>query len=193
MRVITFLGLIFLFTACSTLNRNIRDETIQDTTPVNNRLLRENIQKAIEDEDTRTPINISLEISGGLPSEAYHFSLRVNGAGQVVYSYEDQLSNIEERTGTANVEPDQVQALLVKILASGLLDTDGQVEPVLPETVVGRLVISDGVSKYETQFAADPEQAETQGKAMQPALHDVVEALYDLGAEVIGVQSVRPS
>jgi len=81
-------------------------------------------------------------------------------------------------------------------------DSAGQETPVvklpqeqplfLPDTLVGILEVSDGTSLRRFYFAADPEQAKTQGKISPPELLQAVDAIYAAGAKLTGNRRVKP-
>ena len=62
----------------------------------------------------------------------------------------------------------------------------------LPDTVVGILEISDGTGLRRFYFAADPEQAKTQGKIPPSELLQVVNTIYAMGARLTGSRQVKP-
>jgi hypothetical protein len=153
--------------------------------------LRQSLQNAIENQAARDSITVELRISGGAPSEAYHFLLRISNGGTVHYQYRDRLRGIAERIGTAELPAEEMAELLKQIYASGLIDAMGPVARLVPDTTVGMLEITDGRSHFRTWFAADAEQAEAQGVIPSPELMTVIEALYAIGREVVGVESVK--
>ena len=153
--------------------------------------LRESLQNAIDNQAARDRITVELRISGGAPSEAYHLLLRISNGGTVHYQYRDRLRGIAERIGTAELPSEELAELLKQIHASGLIDAAGSVARLVPDTTVGMLEITDGQSHFRTWFAADAEQAKAQGVIPSPELITVVEALYAIGREVVGVESVK--
>ena len=62
----------------------------------------------------------------------------------------------------------------------------------LPDTLVGILEVSDGTNLRRLYFAADPEQAKTQGKKPPPELVQAVDAIYAIGAKLTGKRRVKP-
>jgi hypothetical protein len=138
-------------------------------------------------------LEISLVVAGGAPSQRYRFAFRGSGAGDVECDLECQPS---KRRGTSKprAKPDQAQfADLVRaILASGLLEVPQQQPRFLPDTVVGRLEISDGSSRQRWYFAADPDQASVQELQTPPAVAKAADALYAAGGRLMGMRSVKP-
>lgn len=154
--------------------------------------LGEHLQRALQDEEARDKITITLNVGGGAPSERYELSLTVSGSGRVQYEYLDELRNQPRRSGTGEIGDDRVRALLATILESGLLGEASSAGQFPPGTTVGTLEIVAAGEQFRTRFAADPGQTGTEEAAMTPEVEQVVEELYRLGAEVIGVERVRP-
>lgn len=154
--------------------------------------LGEHLQRALQDEEARDEVTITLNVSGGAPSERYELSLTVSGSGQVRYEYLDELRNQPRRSGTGEIGDARVQTLLATILEGGLLGTAGSAGQFPPGTTVGTLEIAAGGEQFRKRFAADPGQTGAEEAPMTPEAEQVVEELYRLGAEVIGVERIRP-
>jgi hypothetical protein len=132
-------------------------------------------------------------VSGGNPAEAYFLDLRVSGDGHVTYEYFDKLISDDEYQGETNLQDKEVVVLLKKILENKVLELPETEPQFAPGTTVGKLEITDGTSQFRIYFAADEEQAASQGKVPPQELTKFVESLYKLGSDlVIGVESVKP-
>lgn len=161
-------------------------ETMSDNT------LSENLQKAIEDESVRERITISLQVNGGLASERYQLFLEASGRGSVEYEYRSQLLDDTLRSGTADISDEAFVALLKQVRVSGVLGLSQEDPRFVPDTVIGILEISDGENSFRATFAADPEQAEEQGRTPPPEVTEAADAMYALGARVMDLESVKP-
>ena len=162
-------------------------------TPTAEPSIQESLAKAIAAKgDEKKDISVSLKIAGGLPSEAYHLEFRASGEA-VQCEFECEMSG---RKGTSTqaktLKSGEVTTLLKNVLESGLLSIPQELPKFLPDTLVGILEISDGVSVYRTYFAADPEQAKTQNKPLRPELEKAVNEIYRMAAKATGVRSVKP-
>ena len=62
----------------------------------------------------------------------------------------------------------------------------------LPDTLVGKLEISDGNSRQRWYFAADPDQASVQQMQTPPAVAKAADAIYAAGGRLMGMRSVKP-
>jgi hypothetical protein len=119
--------------------------------------------------------------------------LHISGDGHVTYTYFDKLISDEEYRGEADLQDDEVVALLEMVLESGILELPESEPQFAPGTTVGKLDLADGTSQFQLYFAADAEQAASQGKVPPRELMEFVEALYTLGSDlIIGVESVKP-
>jgi hypothetical protein len=138
-------------------------------------------------------LEISLIVAGGAPSQRYRFAFRGAGAGDAESDLECQPS---KRRGTskqtAKPDPAQFADLVRAILASGLLEVPQQQPRFLPDTVVGKLEISDGSSRRRWYFAADPDQASVQQLQTPPAVAKAADAIYAAGGRLMGKRSVKP-
>lgn len=161
-----------------------------DTTPET--MLSENVKRAIDNEALRSRITVSLRISGAPPSEGYYFFLEISGQGAVEYEFQSHQPEAISRSGSATISNEAVVKLLKRIHTSGVLELPQETPRFIPDTLVGMLEISDGDRAFRMRFAADPEQAETQGQVPPPALMETTEALYALGTRVMDVDSVKP-
>ena len=160
---------------------------------VNSDPLRESIRKVAEHEGVNNnDVLLSLQVSGGSPDEAYIFSLTATGQGIVTYEYSDKMRGVETQTGQVTLEDEELANLFKSIVTSGVLDIVQSPASFIPDTTVGRLEISNGSETYTTYFAAEMDQAEAQDLIPPPELIEVVEAIYRLGADIIGMQTIKP-
>jgi len=138
-------------------------------------------------------LSVSLKIAGGLPSEAYHLDFRASGEGEVKCEMGCEMSGRKGKSAHPKaIKGGEFTTLLRNVLDSGLLSTPPELPRFLPDTLVGILEISDGVSVYRTYFAADPEQAKMQNKNQSPELEKTVNEIYRMAAKATGLRSVKP-
>lgn len=138
-------------------------------------------------------LRVSLRINGGLPSQKFRLDFQAAGDGTVSCEVDCQLSGRHGKTEEkVRLEAQELRGLLETIVESGVLDLPEEQPAFLPDTVVGILEISDGSSTRRFYFAADPDQAEVQGKVPPPELQRTLEAIYGLGAKLTGLRSVKP-
>ena len=129
---------------------------------------RETLLKAVQEPRVAEEVTVALKISGGLPSQAYRFEFRASGKGEVHCEMRSELTSRQAKAQVQQLESKQFTALLRNLLASGVLEVPQEPPRFLPDTLVGRLEISDGKSVHRIYFAADPDQASVQDKVPRP-------------------------
>ncbi len=154
--------------------------------------LRANLKEALTDEVVRKRLSVTLHIAGGLRQQAYQFDFAASGKGRVRCDLRCNLTKRTGRAGRRTISNSEFTELLKRIQKSKVLSLAAATPEFLPDTVVGRLEISDGEVTHRWYFAADEEQAKTQGKLPPKALRDAIDAIYGIGALLLKKSSVRP-
>ena len=140
-----------------------------------------------QDETSRRSLSVKMTVRGGLPSQKYSFEFAASGDGAAICRFEDQLRKRKRRWKwqlTALSDKEFVAAS--EEAPAGSQASHRAVPSFLPDTLVGILEISDGSVVRRIYFAADPEQAKTQGKVPPREVLQAVEAVYAAGASAIG-------
>ena len=153
---------------------------------------RETLLKAVQEPRAAEDITVALKISGGLPSQAYRFEFRASGKGDVHCEMASELTSRQAKARAQKLESNQFAALLKNLLASGVLEVPQEPPRFLPDTLVGRLEISDGKSVHRIYFAADPDQASVQDKVPRPEVKKAVDLIYSLARKVTGARAIKP-
>lgn len=152
--------------------------------------LSRNLSLAIKDEGIRRKFTVKLKVRGGIPSQGYSFDFSAAGDGTAECRFECSLSGRKGESEKTNIATKDFAALLRKFERVVALPQEQAL--FWPDTVVGILEISDGTSVRRFYFAADPEQAKTQGKIPPSELLQVVNAIYAMGARLTGSRQVKP-
>jgi hypothetical protein len=154
--------------------------------------LKERVSRGIDDETGRRSLQVKLKVRGGLPSQKYAFDFAAGGDGAATCQVEDQLRKRAGASGTkrSTLSDKEFVSLLKKVQPA----LDSPVEPpsFLPDTVIGILEISDGSATRRIYFAADPEQARTQGKVPPREVLEAADAVYAAGASLLGTRNIKP-
>lgn len=152
--------------------------------------LRENLALALRDEAARRSFRIRMTVGGALPAQSYSLHFSMTGTGETQCRFECRLTKRRGAAEKANLPAKEVLALLKSI--QGALELPHEQPRFLPDTLVGILEISDGANVRRFYFAADPEQAKTQGKLAPDALARAANAIYATVAKLVGQRSVKP-
>jgi hypothetical protein len=152
--------------------------------------LADNLKLAVKDEGVRRSVRVTLKIHGGVRGQNYSFEFSAAGDGAAQCRFECGLSGRKGESEKASLPDKDFAGLLGKLQKTVQLPHE---QPTfLPDTVVGVLEVSDGANVRKFYFAADPEQAKTQGKPPAPELLAAVNAIYAVGAQLTGSRSVKP-
>lgn len=149
------------------------------------------IHQSLKDDELRKKTKISLNVSGGLPSQRYQYRFEATGDGSGESYLECMLKNrkIDKKF---SMKLDRYDALLKKIYQSGVLEMPQEQPQFLPDTIVGCLEVKIVEFSFRTYFAADEDQAKVQNKISTPQLKRAVEAIYKEGALILKKRSVKP-
>jgi hypothetical protein len=155
-------------------------------------LLAERVARAIDDEESRRSLSVKMTVRGGLPSQRYTFEFAAAGDGTASCRVDDQMRkrSSDSRTAQSTLGNREFVNLLKRLRP--VLERPIEPPRFLPDTVVGILEVSDGTAVRRIYFAADPEQARTQGKVPPPEVRQAVDAVYAAGASLTGQRNVKP-
>jgi hypothetical protein len=142
--------------------------------------------------DVDPRLRISLVVAGGAPSQRYHLEFAASGSGAVDAEFNCDMSKRRGKAKARKLDGPQFVELVRTIRASGLLETRTDVPRFSPDTIVGRLEVSDGASTRSWYFAADPEQARSQGAEPPPSVVKAADAIYAVAGRLVGKRSIKP-
>lgn len=135
---------------------------------------------------------LSMRVVGGVHSQSYRFQLIVSGRGDAHCELQCRVTGRQGRVHDVKLEPRQVIELSQRVYESGILDVAPEPPRFLPDTIVGVIEISNGVSTLRVYFAADPDQAAAQDRVPPEAVRRTAEAMYSLGRQMLGLPSAEP-
>jgi hypothetical protein len=142
--------------------------------------------------DAVDDLAIDFLVAGGAPGQRYKLTLATAGRRLERCSVECALSGRRTASDRKEVDGQIVSALAERLLASELLSIREPTPSFLPDTLVGIITLSVGGVERRFYFAADPDQAAVQGLTTPPALLAAADALYDIAAQVLEMENVRP-
>ena len=167
------------------------NKTQPSATPPQASLL-DRISLAIDDEQSRRRLSVKMTVRGGLPSQRYAFEFAATGDGAATCRVDDQLrtQKADSRDARTTIAGKDFVELLKKLRPA--LERPTEAPSFLPDTVVGILEVSDGNAVRRIYFAADPEQARTQGRVPPREVQQAVDAVYAAGALLTGMRNIKP-
>jgi hypothetical protein len=155
-------------------------------------LLASKVSAGVSDPESARDLRIALLVEGGAPSERYEFAYEVAGSGEATARMRNELTGRDTQSRTIELARDDFVELLRTIDVSQLLRAADKAHPIPPDSVIGRLEISDGEQRVATVFMADAEQAKDAGYEVPAAIAKAVERIYDLAAKQLDEKDVRP-
>jgi hypothetical protein len=153
--------------------------------------LGERVARAIENDESRRQILVKMTIRGGLPSQRYRFEFTAKGDGAATCRVDDQLRTRSADVAQGRPLGDKEFVDLLRKLRPAL-ELPAERPSFLPDTLIGILEVSDGTAVRRIYFAADPDQAETQGKVPPREVRQAIEAVYAAGALLTGRRDLKP-
>jgi hypothetical protein len=152
----------------------------------------EGLKAAIADPDRRAEAYVDLAVAGGVRGEAYDFVFHVDAAGRTTTRLRDELNGRYEEALELEPDRDRFKDLAQAIDIEALLCAQPVASRFPPDSVVGRLEISDGEQIVRFRYLADLEQAERARAVASPALRDAIDAVYKAAAKALGQEQLRP-
>ena len=150
------------------------------------------LRRSIDDVELRRGLRVSLAIDGGLTGEKYQFELRVSGEGKAEIQMVCGLTHRAVSPCVYKLNPVLQRELLQELLESQVLSERHEPPGFPPDSLVGRLELAYERAVFRVFFMADPEQARTAGRLPNAALVRAVEAMFALGALMVGRDNLRP-
>jgi hypothetical protein len=156
----------------------------------------EGLRAAIANPKSRPQAYVRLTASGGVRGETYDFEYRIDAAGRSSARLVDELK--ERRAARlasdakTKAEPARFAALARDLDIEALVQSDTPAGGFPPDSVVGRLEVSDGEQTVAFLFLADEAQAARARMPAPEALRKAVDAVYRAAASHLDTKDVRP-
>jgi hypothetical protein len=155
----------------------------------------EGLRAAIADPKTRPRAYIRLSASGGVRGEAYDFEYRIDAGGRTSARLLDELKGRRvagPSVSTEAADPARFAALTATLDIEALMRSETPTGGFPPDSVVGRLEVSDGEQTATFLFMADDEQARRARLPAPDSLRKAVDAVYRAAAAHLHTEDVRP-
>lgn len=155
----------------------------------------EGLRAAIANPMSKPRAYIRLSVSGGVHGEAYDFEYRIDANGQTSAHLRDELKDCqvdEPSTDTKAADPARFADLAAALDIEALVRNEAQGGRFPPDSVVGRLEVSDGEQTVTFLFLADEDQARQARLLVPDSLRKTVDTIYRAAAAYLGTENVRP-
>jgi hypothetical protein len=149
------------------------------------------VSEGISDPERARDLRVALWVEGGAPSERYEFHFEASGSGEARAGMKNEATGREAKPRTIELEPSDFSDLLRTLDVRRLIRAAGQQQRIPPDSVIGRLEISDGEQRVSTVFMADAEQAKDAGYELPREVAQAVDRIYDLAARQLDEKDVR--
>ena len=147
---------------------------------------------AIADPDTHDGAYVRLAVAGGVRGEAYDFEYHVDATGRATSRLRDELHGRHHDVRVHEPDRDRFRAVAQAIDVGALTRAETPAARIPPDSVIGRLEISDGEQTARFTFLADDEQAQRMKAAAPEPLRRAVDVMYESAAKAIGDDRLRP-
>jgi hypothetical protein len=154
--------------------------------------LADKVTKAIKSDKERAELHVRLNVEGGQHEERYEFRFDASGGGEVECGLTCALSKRDLAPATSKITATDFAKLLKSVDIAKLAEAAKAVPRIPPDSLVGRLQVTDGRQQVTVIFMADPEQAKAAGYEPPPEVTQIVEGIYKQAAKQLGVRNARP-
>lgn len=137
------------------------------------------------------PFAVRMTVGGGIAGERFAFDFEADRDGNVRCGLHCDLSERDHPSATYRAEPEAWRSVLDSFRVPALAAT-AHLVPIPPDSLVGRLEIQAGPDSIVALFMADEGQARDAGFRSPPDVLAAADALYDLAARQMGIESARP-
>ena len=163
--------------------------------------LAEGLRRAVADPKRHAGAYVKLTASGGVHGEHYDFEYRIDVAGRASGRLHDEMkgvrmtdADVASRKGAKSVNaaaPKRFADIVKAIDVDALMRSDATTGGFVPDSVIGRLEVSDGEQTATFQFQAHDAQATgAKGVAAEP-LGRAADAVWHAAAAHFGTE-VKP-
>jgi hypothetical protein len=150
------------------------------------------VRQAAKDPGVEQDIFVRMIVSGGVHGERYDFHFNASSKGVVVCGLQCQMTDRDYASQEYELPREAFAQVLETVSVHELAMASEQEVLFPPDSLVGQLEISDGEHVIRAIFMADPGQAETAGYELPTYLAQTTDAVYELAAQVMGIEDARP-
>jgi len=160
--------------------------------PLTVRELETKLQQVGKDPEADGPFGVRLSVSGGIEGERYDFQFAASGEGRAQIGLRCQMTERAFEAKQYDLPREELANVLESVQVEEMAYLEAQSVRFPPDSLIGRLELSDGERTIVSFFMADAGQAATAGFEMPSFLEKTTEAIYELAARVLDTKDVRP-
>lgn len=150
------------------------------------------LQQLQADPQAESDVRIEMSVSGGMPAERYEFHFVATSGGEGQCRLRCHLTERDYEAKSLQLSQEEMARMIGNVDAPQLMRSAAPQVQIPPDSLIGRLQISDGEQTAQFIFMADPGQAETAGYEMPPQLAQLTDTIYDMAQQQLGAEDVRP-
>ncbi len=127
---------------------------------------------------------ITYRISGGPPKKRLDRTLEISGKGSITLRHFDELTARRVRESKSTMSIDRIKEVFRYLVESRLLENVDTGGGFLPDSVIGAITISDGLSAITYHFLGDEQQRRLRGVELNPSVASFSSLLESLSEEL---------
>lgn len=155
-------------------------------------VLADKVAQAVKGGKERADLHVRLNVEGGVREERYEFRFDASGGGEVECGLICAMSKRDHAPKASKITAAEFAKLLKSVDIDRLAEAAKAVPRIPPDSLIGRLQVTDGQQEVTIIFMADPEQAKTAGYEPPPEVARLVDSIYKQAAKQLGVRNARP-
>lgn len=127
---------------------------------------------------------LTYRISGGPPGKRLLTTLRVSGAGVAIHEHSDEILGKRSKRAKTTLSENEVKALFRQIQGSNLLEQLDTGTGLLPDSIIGSIIIESADAQVAYHFLAEEHQQKSQRKEPTPPVQRLRTVLENLSEKV---------
>ncbi len=159
--------------------------------PPDSGALAEGVRAAAQDRQARERLQVWLLVEGGVKGERYELRFNASGTGVMECGLRNELAGVTYEPSVSRIGSKEFADLLSSIDVDRLVEASRVVPRIPPDSLVGRLRVTDGKQEVSVLFMADEEQAELAGHRPPRAVLELLDKIYELCGAQLGTERVR--
>ena len=143
-------------------------------------------------EPDRFDVGVAMRVSGGLEGERYDFEFEASSRGLVKCGMSCQISHRKADGHEMMIDPAEFARLLKRIDYGAIVAAVERQGGFPPDSLIGCLEVRIDQDRSVVYFLADPEQANTVGLPLPPAIARGAGVIYEFAELLLDEPNLRP-